>query len=78
MIAQEPNNSCVVNPQIQEYNSDTSDDFYEDNVMQEYGSEASPAFLNRENINPNEDSYGYGTSDGVNSDSYDDDPYQNQ
>lgn len=65
------------NPLVQEYVSDTSDAYYDDVVVQEYGSEESPAFLNRENINPNEGSYGYGTADGISSDSYDDYSYQN-
>lgn len=66
------------NPRVQEYVSDTSDAYYDDTVVPEYGSEESPAFLNRENMNPNEDSYGYGGADGVGSDAYDDDPYENE
>ncbi len=63
------------NPIVQEYLSNTQDAYYNDNVTEQYGCEQSPAFLNRENINPNEDSYGYGGSDGIGSDSYDDYPY---
>lgn len=33
-------------------------------IDRKYGSEDSPAFLNRENINPNEADYGYGSTDG--------------
>lgn len=35
-------------------------------IYDQYGSEYSPAFSNRENMNPNESDYGYGTADGVN------------
>lgn len=41
-----------------------SDDFYSELIAPEYGSDQSPAFLNRENINPNESDYGYGGFDG--------------
>lgn len=34
-------------------------------IYNKYGSEYSPAFQNRENINPNESDYNYGASDGV-------------
>lgn len=33
-------------------------------IYQKYGSEDSPSFLNRENMNPNESDYGYGSTDG--------------
>ena len=35
-------------------------------IYENYGSQESPAFLNRENINPNEADYNYGSCDGVN------------
>lgn len=35
------------------------------NIYENYGSEESPAFLNRENINPGEADYNYGSGDGV-------------
>ena len=37
----------------------------DDTIYNNYGSEESPAFLNRENINPNESDYGYGSTDGM-------------
>ena len=43
---------------------ENSDDFYNEMIKQQYGSNQSPAFLNREDINPNEDSYDYGYSGG--------------
>lgn len=37
----------------------------QDNIEDNYGSIYSPAFLNRENINPDESEYNYGSSDGI-------------
>lgn len=37
----------------------------QDDIEENYGSIYSPAFLNRENINPDEAEYDYGSSDGV-------------
>ncbi len=45
--------------------SEDSDDFYNEIIYQQYGSDMSPAFMNRENINPNESDYGYGSTDGI-------------
>jgi len=47
-------------------NADTenSDDFYNEMIRQQYGSDLSPAFNNRENINPNESDYDYGSTGG--------------
>lgn len=36
-----------------------------DLIYNNYGSDQSPAFSNRENINPNECDYGYGSTDGL-------------
>jgi hypothetical protein len=46
--------------------SDTqdSDDFYNEMIYEDYGSNQSPAFNNREDINPNESNYGFGSSGG--------------
>lgn len=77
VFAQEVNyDSDQTNPQVREYESDTTDAYFDNNVVEQYGSEQSPAFLNRENINPNEDSYDYGSTDGMNYDSYNDASYQ--
>jgi len=50
-------------------NSDVSEQVWdgeeENYIYDNYGSEESPAFLNREKMNPNESDYGYGTADGV-------------
>lgn len=53
-------------PGMQKQSSDTqgSDDFFNEMIYEQYGSIESPAFMNRENINPNESDYGYGGSDG--------------
>ena len=50
----------------QDNNSDQqgADDFYSELIAPQYGSDQSPAFLHRENINPNESDYGYGSFDG--------------
>lgn len=55
------------NPKVQKNSSDTegSDDFYNELINEDYGCDMSPAFLNRENMNPNEADYGYGGSDGM-------------
>ncbi|MFA7659522.1 MAG: hypothetical protein WCY19_08825 [Candidatus Gastranaerophilaceae bacterium] len=37
---------------------------YNQTIYERYGSDESPAFNNRENINPNESDYGYGETDG--------------
>jgi len=37
----------------------------DETIYDNYGSEESPAYLNRENMNPNEADYDYGTADGV-------------
>lgn len=37
----------------------------EEYIYDNYGSEYSPAFLNRQNMNPNESDYGYGSFDGL-------------
>ena len=47
------------------WDSDETDYFYTDLIEPYYGSDQSPAFLNRENINPNESDYGYGSTDGT-------------
>lgn len=44
--------------------NDADDEFYNELINQDYGCDQSPAFLNRENINPNESDYGYGATDG--------------
>lgn len=41
-----------------------SDDFFDEEIYDEYGSNKSPAFNNRQNINPNESDYGFGQTDG--------------
>lgn len=62
--------------QIQNANQDDSDDTREkaeqvwdetvnNYVTDHYGSDESPAFSNRENINPHEDQYDSGGADGV-------------
>ena len=33
-------------------------------IFDHYGSDQSPSFLNREDMNPNESDYGYGSPDG--------------
>jgi len=45
---------------------DTEDqeDFFDEMIYQQYGSDQSPSFNNREKINPNESDYSYGTSGG--------------
>lgn len=43
---------------------ETWNDTHDTIIFDKYGSEDSPAFLNRENINPNESDYAYGHSDG--------------
>lgn len=43
--------------------SEDSDDFYDEMIYEQYGSDQSPAFNNRENINPNESDYSYGSAD---------------
>lgn len=37
---------------------------HDEAIYDNYGSDQSPAFLNRENMNPNESDYGYGTPNG--------------
>ena len=44
--------------------SQGSDDFFYDEIYEQYCSNKSPAFNNRQNINPNESNYGYGQTDG--------------
>lgn len=65
------NNKTVSNNQ----GSDTegADDFFNELILPEYGSDESPAFLNRENINPHEDSYNDNSPDASEVDSSDDD-----
>lgn len=41
------------------------DEEVNEKIYENYGSEASPAFLNRENINPGESDYDYGSGDGL-------------
>jgi len=41
-----------------------TDDFYNEMINEQYGSNLSPDFNNRENINPNESDYSYGSSEG--------------
>lgn len=59
--------SGTVKEQNEDSQSDTDpqgsesdwDRMYDETVYERYGSTESPAFLNRENINPNESDYGY-------------------
>lgn len=62
----------VQNHEGQDDDTQGSDDFYRELIAPEYGSDKSPAFLNRDGMNPNEDSYGYGSTDGVDYDNSDD------
>lgn len=59
--ANEQSDSALKEENAEQIWNYTVDDYIDRN----YGSDASPAFSNRENINPNESDYGYGTADGV-------------
>lgn len=50
---------------LQEKDKEGCDDFYNELIAPDYGSIESPAFNNRENINPNESSYDYGSSEAA-------------
>lgn len=63
------NTNWGINPTPQNNNNITPsekawDAEHDEIIDNRYGSVYSPAFLNRENINPNEADYGYGSSDG--------------
>lgn len=58
-----------------ESDKEDSDDYYREMIAPGYGSDKSPAFLNRDDENPNEDSYGYGTPDGIDDDDTGDDSF---
>lgn len=69
------NNNSTIKKEIknlQDPDTEGADDFYRELIAPQYGSDQSPAFLNRENINPSESSYNYGSSDAAECDSSDD------
>lgn len=51
-------------PAPTEKSEQTWQDEHDEAIYDNYGSDQSPAFLNREKINPNESNYNYGTPDG--------------
>lgn len=57
---------------IQDSDTEGADDYYRELIAPEYGSDQSPAFMNRENINPSESSYSSGFDSGAYCDGSDD------
>lgn len=54
-----------IDEQVENCDSEeTWQELHDQLIYDNYGCEDSPAFLNRENINPHESDYEYGSSDG--------------
>lgn len=69
-VSSDNSNWGIQPPSANTQNDNTSDEedewnrIHDEVIYKKYGSEESPSFLNREEMNPNESDYGYGTPDG--------------